>query len=203
MTNKHTPTIILLVCSSAIGFILSKYFQIPHVTLAKEVDGVNLLAILVSIVIAYVFYKYFDKAKENRVREKELIIARVEEIYQYVKETSNKINDKKIEYTQATSSLKRLVIQIKSIEKLLNIADIQINNECRKEIIEITRSLRELQTDSPSKSIYADDLESIDLPIKVKEGIIFYSESRFNEINSEYDKLKNKILEYQLVINRA
>lgn len=202
MRNKLI-NIVLSIIIFFCGFIISKYFQVPELTLNKQIDGINVLSILISIVIALVFYRYFDKIKEDRVREKELILNRVEEIYQIVNEDSLVFNNSKLEYSQAASSLKRIGMQIKNIENILNICNISLEEDFYKKIIEIIRRLKDLQTDTPYKVLDSEDLKKVDLPLEVKEGIITYSKSRINEINKEYDNLKNAILDYQLKINRA
>lgn len=145
-------------------------------------------------------YTYIDKEKDENSREKDLIINRVEEVYQFVKDQSYSFVDNQLSLTSAAAYIKRIRVQVTSIEELLIVADRKYDGNFSKELNDILRELKDLLTKTPVK-------QKANIPdgfsIKVINNIVYSSEERMNLIEVTYDRLRNKILEFQLQINRS
>ena len=79
---------------------------------------------------------------------------------------------------------------------MLTLIDITLNHSFRTAIIATSRELKDLLTSSPKEG-------DIDESIKVINGIAQYSEVQLKLIEASFDKLKNDIVKFQFVINRA
>lgn len=184
-----------------LGFVTSKFVSIPYFSISNELDPVAVFTAIISIIIVYLFYTLIDKDKEDRVREKDLVLGRIEEIYQLVKDQSFQITSSSLEYSKAAANTKRISVQLRNIEDLLKAANI---NHHEKELDDILKQVRVLKYrltyySPPKGQTIIDHIPEI----VVNNGTAFYSPNRMKQINTAYDALKTKVLTYQLKINRA
>ncbi|GGG35391.1 hypothetical protein [Christiangramia forsetii] len=184
-----------------LGFVTSKYISIPYFRINNELDPVALFSALVSVIVVYLFYIYIDKDKEDRVREKDLVLGRIEEVYQLIKDQSFQITSSSLEYSKAAANTKRITVQLKNIEELLKATNINHHKKEFDEVLQQVRSVKDLLTSykAPKGELTQDYIPDI----KVEQGTAYYSPNRMKQINSAYDALKTKVLTYQLKINRA
>ena len=100
--NKALLSRILDLCFLLTGFIIGKSISaIPYFNISKEIDVIAILSIFATIFIAYLVYNFLDKNKEDRVREKELILKRVEEIYNFTHNFYLDTLDSNVKYSKA------------------------------------------------------------------------------------------------------
>ncbi len=193
---KHLFKLFVLLSSFAIGFSTAKHLAIPYFKIKKELDPVSLFSALVSVIVVYLFYTYIDKDKEDRVREKNLVLGRIEEIYQLVKEQSREFSFFTLPYSKAAANTKRITVQLKSLEDILK--EIKLNHHKAEFelILDQVRHLKDLLTSD-------EENEKEEAGITIKDGIVFYSANRMKQIDSSYDSLTTIILKYQLKINRS
>lgn len=141
-----------------------------------------------------------DKEKDANSREKDLLINRIEELYQVIKDQSYTLVDDQLHYTTAAAYSKRIRLQLTAIIQLTEQANLKIDkaltDRCHVEI----KKLKEKLTDTPRLDLETEEEEA---PVKVSKGVIYYSESRRLEVESQYDSLMNEILSLQLHLNRA
>ncbi|OEY71750.1 hypothetical protein [Salegentibacter salarius] len=193
---------LLILSCLAIGFAAAKIYSIPYFSIKNELDPIALFSALVSVLVLYFLYTFIDKDKEDRVREKDLILGRIEEIYQLIKSQSFEFGSSSIEYSTAAANTKRVRVLLLSIEDLLK--EVGVNHH-KKELDSILLEIRKLNNlltyyrPPETGEIMHDYIPDI----VVRDNIAHYSTNRLKQINSSYDKLKTQVLAYQLKINRA
>lgn len=188
-------------CLVFLGFAIAKLFNVfPYFLVNKNIDILNLLSLLFSVLIFYFIYSFVDKEKDANSREKDLLINRIEELYQVIKDQSYTLVDDQLHYTTAAAYSKRIRLQLTAIIQLTEQANLKIDkaltDRCHVEI----KKLKEKLTDTPRLDLETEEEEA---PVKVSKGVIYYSESRRLEVESQYDSLMNEILSLQLHLNRA
>lgn len=184
-----------------LGFAVGKLLNVfPYYVVKSDVDLISLLSLLFSVIIFYFIYSFVDKEKDANSREKDILINRIEELYQIIKEQSYALRDNQIQYSTAASYSKRIRTQLLVIVQLTEQANLKIQKEAIEECHSNIKELKDILTGTPRSDLKAT---TEDQPLKVSNGIIYYSESRGTEIESQYDSLMNKILSIQLHLNRA
>ena len=182
------------------GIIIGKIISFPFFKISKEIDLINLLSIIVTIGLAILITTYFDKRKSDYRTEKDLIIKRVDDIYSICSVLQIEAISGKIPYTEAASSIKRINVSIKSVYSLINKSNINVDNETKQKFKKSLSELKDILTDTPM--ISEEEIASSDIPISVKNGVIHFNRERVSQIEFKFDKLKDLLLEWQILINK-
>ena len=197
---NHFYKILVYVLIFSFGFVFSRFIKnIPYIEISHSVDIANIFWILSTIFLGLIITNYFQKNVNDFRTEKDLIIKRVSETSEMVSTLQKIVITGTISLTEAVSSVKRINKSLISIEKIGKLCEITINNSV---IININTNLAELRktlTDTPNIS---QSQSIIDLSIKVKDGIIYYSPERVSQIEVKFDNLKDLMLELQIDLNR-
>ena len=185
-----------------IGFVTSKTISFHHFKIDSDINLLDLASIFITIMLAYLVYAILDKNKEDRVKEKELILKRVDDIYTYIELNQYKIVNGSVKYSDYASFIKRCNNQVSNIEDFIKLTKIQLNIQCKDEIFANTRDLKNLMTNTlTNEEIIKLNLETN--PIIVEAGNVTYSDERLEQIELKFEELKNTIIKYQLIINRG
>ncbi len=187
-----------------IGFVCSKSFSSERFSVVNDLNIIDLVSLLLTPILAYIVYSVLDKNKEDRSKEKDLIIKRIDEIYEYIDANYIKtVSNENLNYSSIITSLKRMNMQIKNSKKLLQLANIQIEEIFIDEILSVIKELKDLETNILTNA-QVQLLPSNQInPIIVTNGTVNYSNLRLDEIEEKFDELKNKVMGYQFRINRA
>lgn len=183
------------------GFVVSKFIDLPSISINEKVDVVAVLQIVATFVAAFLVARVLDKQKQDDRIEKDLILKRIEDVYLRVEQNYVHVLDGKIEYAAAAAQIKRILTTVSSVMKLLEARKISISERSANAVITNIRKLRDLLTDTPN--IKEHEIAEARLSIQVKDGIIHLSKDRLIQIESEYEKIKDSILVLQLEINKA
>jgi hypothetical protein len=189
----------------ASGFISAKFVDFPYFTISKTVDIVNvslallnLINILVTIGLAIFISIIIDKKKGNDRAEKDLIIRKIDNVYNIVTELQRDCISGKIQYQEAASSIKRINVSFISIYKTIDKCHFSIENDIKDKIKEETYNLRDLLTNSPR--VDEKLVQGSDLPMEVKDGVVHFNRQRISQIEAKFDLLKDLNLELQIII---
>ena len=187
-----------------IGFVSAKVISGGQFEIDKNLNVIDLSSLLLTPVLAYIVYSVLDKNKEDRTKEKELILKRIDDFYTFIDSFYLRtISNSNLSYSLTLSDLKRLNDQIKNAQKLLTLANIAIEDNYINNVLVTIRELKELKTDILTNAQVAALSVNSANPIVVAAGIVIYSSSRLNEIEGKFDDLKNQVILFQLKINRA
>jgi uncharacterized protein YneF (UPF0154 family) len=188
--------IVLLV----LGIIIGKFYNFPQFEISKSIDLINLLSIIVTIGLAIIITVYFDKTKNDNRIEKDLILRRVDNIYEITNELQKECVSGTIPYTEAASSIKRMNTSLKSIYKTIDKCQFSIKDDIKESLKDAIGDLRDKLTDTPK--INEEQIQKAELPIEVKDGVIHYNRQRIAQIESKFDGIKDCLFELEIRINK-
>ncbi len=200
---KWTINIVKIVfcfCLILLGIWIGKVTDFPHFEISKSIDLINVLSILVTVLLAILITVYFDKRKSDNRIEKDLILRRVDNIYEITNELQREAISGEIPYTEAASSIKRINTSMQSIYKTVDKCEFSIKDDIKTSIRNAISDLRDILTDTPKMT--EAQIEKSDLPIEVKNGIIKFNRQRISQIEVKFDSLKDKLLELEIRINK-
>lgn len=199
--NNILTKILIVFVPFMVGIVIGKFINIKYFTVKSEIDLVGVSAVLATFIAAYIISHVLEKNKQDYRVEKDILIKKIERIYELVDSVYNKILDRKIELTEATSHLKRIRINSDLIFNLQKESKIQVDDRYQDEINTLLNELKNLLTNTPI--IDNGLLESSNLPVTVKNNIIYLSDTRFYDIELKFDKLCNLFLTFELALNNA
>lgn len=187
--------IVLFCLIWVIGVLCGKLITVPGVAISKEVNPLHGVSILSSIFIAIYIALILDKHKECKKIQRELVFRRIDEIYENIASLYLKLENKSINLTEANLVSKRIWTLFDSLKKLIEMSNICSIKGFDSSFREKHKELKNLMTNTP-----IDPTEYDCPPIKVEDGIVKYSQSRVQEIESCIDSLKSCIFELQITI---
>lgn len=191
---------ILSLALVALGILIGKFYNFPHFEISKSIDLISLLSIIVTVGLAIIITVHFDKRKSDNRVEKDLILRRVDNVYEITTELQKESISGTILYTEAASSIKRISTAMQSIYKTVDKCAFSIKDDIKGSIKTAIGDLRDILTDTPKVS--EEQIQNSDLPIEVKDGVIHYNRQRIAQIEAKFDVLKDTLLELEIRINK-
>ncbi|WMN11922.1 hypothetical protein QYS49_31790 [Marivirga salinae] len=195
--NKFYQILILIVAFIS-GIIVNEIFvNWSFITFNPELSISNLLSVGTTLIIAIFLTNYFDRSKFHSRKKVDLIINRLGEINNVLNDISNDLEDGKISYQKAASRLKKIYGIYLSISKEAeNLKNINISKLGNNQFEDKFKHLKDLLTNTPK--IDKTKISNSEIPLEVKDGIIFYHQNRLTEINYLFEILNNTIFGLQL-----
>lgn len=184
-----------------LGYLIARYVEIPYFEVSKTIDITNIFGLLVTIFIAIIITTVFEKRNNDYRVEKDLIINRVDKLYEITDSFQKQLNKGQIHLTNASSSLKRITTGLNSIYKLINKCRFRITDDIKDTLKRNLNDIRKTSTYTPQTN-KTNLRNSIDLPIKIVDSIIYYNEDRKSQLEVKLDSLKDLLLELQIDINK-
>ncbi|MDE0471423.1 MAG: hypothetical protein OXH57_05735 [Ekhidna sp.] len=174
--------VVLYICLILIGILVGKFIDFPYFEISKSIDLVNVTSIVVTVLLAVLITVFFDKRRSDNRIEKDLILRRVENVYEITNELQKKSISGEILYTEAVSSIKRISTSMKSIYKTIDKCQFSIKDDIKTSIQNTIGKLRDILTNNPPK-VTKGQIKKLDLPIKVKnENAQLESKANYNGI---------------------
>ena len=183
----------------AFGYVITRFFEIPHFEISKSIDVSNVLNLIVTAWLAILITTVFEKQNNDHRVEKDLIITRVGNIYDIADSLQLESNSGRIHITEASSSLKRINTALNSIYKIVDKCHFNITDNLKDLLKNCLADIRNTLTNTPS--LTDEHLNSKDLPIEIKDSIIHFNKDRISQLEVKFDTLKNLLLELQIHIN--
>lgn len=184
----------------AFGFIIAKFITVPHFEISKSIDISNLFSLIVAAWLAILITTVFEKKNNDNRVEKDLIINRVGNIFEIAATLQIESNTGQIHHTEASSSIKRINTALNSIYKIVDKCHFGISTEIKEKLKLNISDLRDTLTSTPV--ITEEQLNGTQLPIEIRESIIYYNRDRISQIEVKFDNLKDLLLELQIDINK-
>jgi hypothetical protein len=181
------------------GLIFQRLIDFSYFEISKEIDLVNVFSLLVTIWLAIIVATVIDKQRSNLRNEKDLIIKKVETIFEVVEIIQTNTNKGSFVYSDAASLIKRLNTSLQTIYKVLDKTKLKIKNETKLKFKSTIGELRDLLTNTPKSGEFK--LVGEKPPLVVKDGILEMNNSRISIIESKCEQLKNQLLELEIEIN--
>lgn len=181
------------------GFIVSKFIDFPHFEISKSIDLVNILSLFVTIWLAILITTIFEKRNGDYRIEKDLIINRIGNIFEIASTLQIESITGKIPFTEAASSIKRINTALVSIYKIVDKCHFDISDLIQQKLSSNLSELRETLTNTPRLS--EEQIIATELPIEIKDGMIYFNRDRIAQIEVKFDNLKDILLELQIEIN--
>ena len=191
---------IFCICLVLIGILIGKFIAFPHFEISKSIDLVNIASIVVTVLIAVLITVFFDKRKSDNRIEKDLILRRIENVYEITNKLQKESISGEIPYSEAATSVKRISTSMLSIYRTVEKCQFNIKDDIKGSIKDSISELRDVLTDTPRMT--DNQIESSDLPIEVKDGIVRYNRQRINQIEAKFDSLKDCFLELEIRVNK-
>jgi hypothetical protein len=191
-TNKSWIFLCLLSC--AVGILVGKILFIPGISIQREINPVHALSIISTLFVAIVISILFAQEKDKNKGRKEIVLNRVCAGLEICDSLFGKINDNKIEHSQAVSIFKRIGIVTKCVFYACNKIELKLTMNEDK-FNEQAKRVKDLMTNTP---IIPENVNTP--PIKTTKGIVEYNSNRIAEIETELEKLRNMFLELQIDI---
>ncbi len=198
LKNKLIQAGIYLSCI-AFGYVITRFFEIPHFEISKTIDVSNVLTLIVTAWLAILITTVFEKQNNDHRVEKDLIITRVGNIYDIADSLQLESNSGRIHITEASSSLKRINTALNSIYRIVDKCHFNITADLKDRLKNCLADIRNTLTNTPS--LTDEQLNSKDLPIEIKDSIIHFNKERVSQLEVKFDTLKDLLLELQIHIN--
>lgn len=183
-----------------LGYAIAKYINTPYFVLSKEIDISNLINIAITIWLAIFITDILEKKNNDNRIEKDMMISRIEDLYHITSSIQVESNTGQIHLSEASSALKRINTSLSSVYKLIEKCHFVISEEIKNKLKQCLSDLRDLLTSTPA--IPQDKLNSKDIPIEIKESIVYYNKERISQIEVKIETLKNLLIELQIEINK-
>lgn len=192
----------LYITFSIAGYLYAKFCKlgIPYFVVDKSIDITNISTLIISVWLTIIITTIFDKQKNDYRIEKDLIIKRVDSIYEIANNLQLESNSGKIHISEASSSIKRINTSLQSVYSIVDKCKFTISSEIQAKIKACISDLRNILTNTPSIEVTSSSYES--LPIEIKDSMIYYNRDRLSQIEVKFDLLKNLLLELQIDINK-
>jgi hypothetical protein len=155
-----------------------------------KIDAVALLSLIVTIIIAWIITSVFEKKKQADLAGKEIVLKRVEVLYNFVAQTSSLTNSSTILYTEAASAIKNIEVSIKRICSLLERTGLSCDETIKAQILGCASALLDLMTNTP----VVDNSSTTPSAVQVVEGKLLFSRERALEIQNTFEELEYNIL---------
>ncbi len=184
---------IAILSALAAGFIVGTCYYMPGVEFEKELNPIDAVSLLVTVIIAIVVAMHFDIVKERRKGIQDIAASRINEIYGLINTLQDKVGSREIHLVEANSTLKRINTSLQLVFTVITEKNISVKytvNEYQGAINEI----KKLATDVP---LIQGTGEYI---IKIEQNIVKYSASRAAEIEAKIEIVKNKVFELQVAL---
>lgn len=182
------------------GYLISRFVNFPYFELSRTIDISNIFTLVATVFVAIVVTTVFEKQNVNHRVEKDLIIRRVGSVHDIAALLQMESSSGKIAFTEASSSLKRINGALNSVYKIVDKCHFSITEDTKDSIKNCLGDLRTTLTNTPSVS--SDQLNSKDLPIEIRDSIVYYNTDRISQIEVKFDTLKDLLLELQIEINK-
>ena len=190
--SKVVFSILIYAALVTSGILIGNFLHISYFKAQKEIDLTAIASIVTTLFAAWYIARIIEEEKEENKVEKELILRRTEDFYQFVLQCRSRIDS----LTEVTSNLKRMYVSVKSIYKLLEQVNLGTDLQIKTEIENSIRKLKDLLTNTPIST-------AANAPIVIINQQITLSQSRIAEVDTEFDLLKDNIVIMELAINRA
>ncbi len=180
-----------------LGFAIGKYVSIPNFEVDKSINLVDVAGLLVTIGAAYWISKVIDKENQEHRTEKELFLKRSEGIAENVRDFSIRTSNGTINLIEVTSTCKRINIAIESLYQALSASKYNCDPIAKSYLILSVNNIKTLLTTTP--------IQNSLLPnpgIQIANGMITVTGALLNSIETEFENLKNRFLQFQIEINR-
>ncbi len=184
----------------AFGYAIARLVNLPHFEVSKSIDISNVITLIVTAWLAILITTVFEKQNNDHRVEKNLIIARVGNVFEIAASLQLESITGRIHLTEASSSIKRINSSLISIYKIVDKCHFTITDDIRERIKTNISDLRNILTNTPV--ISDEELTSKDLPITIKDSIVHYNKDRVSQIEVKFDGLKDLLLELQIEINK-
>lgn len=199
LKNKFIQGGIYVSCI-AFGYVLTRFFDIPHFEVSKTIDISNVLTLIITAWLAILITTVFEKQNNDNRVEKDLIITRVGNIYDIAASLQLESNSGRVHITEASSSLKRINTALNSIYRIVDKCYFNITADLKDRLKNSLSDIRITLTNTPS--LTDEQLNSKDLPIEIKDSIIHFNKERISQLEVKFDTLKDLLLELQMHINK-
>lgn len=201
--RKRFNTLVIvgaIVLAFCFGFVVSKMIDFPQFKISESIDLVNVLSVLVTVALALLITFLFDKIKSDNRIEKDLIMKRVDNVYELVNDIQKDVVGGSIEYTEAASMTKRIYTSMTSIYRTIDKCQFSIKDDIKVSIKNSIKGIKNILTDTPR--IDEEKINGSALQVEVKDGVIHYNRELLSRIDAKFDELKDLLLELELRINK-
>lgn len=182
------------------GYAIARFVAIPYFEVDRSIDISNVFTLLLTVWLAILVTTVLEKQTSNNRVEKDIIISRVADVYSIVSSLQSEFSVGKIHVSEVSSSIKRINTAVQAIYKISTKCRIEINSELKSNFKICLSDLRDISTNTPV--VTTEQLSSKDLPIEIKDSIIYYNRDRISQIEVKFEQLKDYLLELQIDINR-
>lgn len=196
---KRLIKFVCIIAGVILGFVLSKYFQVPKLSLATQIDGVAVTSLIISILIAALFYLYLDKEKEADTREKNLLLDQVKDLLDYFGSQNINFQYSDVELSNITSGIKKSFTKIKYLKELIEFSGINFDHKLLEILKRDVKDLKDLQTNSPRNYSNTPTANS---PITIRNSRVTYNSARKIEIEAQYSKIYQETLKFLFYLNK-
>jgi hypothetical protein len=158
---------------------------------------ISLLSMAITVSAAFWVAKVLEKEKEEKRTEKNLIIAKVQELSSKVDFFGEKIISGTIPFIEVTSWLKRMSMNSKMIKDVVALSDM---DSCQFIEAQINQDIQLLKNSLTTTPVTGSSVSPL---INVANDTITITAHGMIQLEGQIESLSNNILKYQIEINKA
>lgn len=189
MSRNSMKVILSAIAGTILGFFISKQLSIPYFEIAKKVNVIDAITLIVTICIAVFLSMYYDTHKDSKRATNELLLKRAEFSLEQLELLENEISDGENRFHKIMFYCKLMNSSVSLITDMIgeSNADSPYLDELRKQSV----SLRKL---------LSDDKKSPDgtHPVQIKKGVISYSSERSTIILNSINEIRKLFVKFQI-----
>jgi len=198
MNLKHLFKIVSYLCFVVFGYLIAKFIDFRYFKISADINIMDIVSVTMTIFFAIIISTVFEKRNSNFRIEKDLIINRIGNIHDLTSALQQETMQGNIAYIEATSSLKRISSALSSIYKIVDKCHFKITDGVKVKLRTCLQQLRDNMTNTPI--IITETTGNV--PIEVRDGIIFYDANSIATIEVNFENLKDLLLELQIDVNK-
>lgn len=157
----------------------------------KELDPLQLVSIILSVVLFVYIALRIDKSKERSKAKKDIIIKKSDAVISIIHEFSRKVSSGNIPYNETAPALKEIYTNFSSFNCFVNKCALK-NSLFKKEFESAYLNLRNLATLTPKKG------SETNIDIYIKDKYLCYGSQRTGEIRRELNKMEEVLVSEQI-----
>lgn len=170
-----------------------------QISFDNKINPVELLSLASTVILVWVIASVLDKQKQAEASAKATLLKRVEDLHTFVHETAIKSASGNFLFTDAAYAPKRVTVTTERLCRLLESNQIYCDEKIKSDILVQAERMLDLMT---SYRVQKSD-DNAQLPVRVENDKVIFSDERALEIETAFDELKHRITLLELAIINA
>lgn len=175
------------------GYFVSVCFNVPEIMFENELNPLDALSILVTIILAVIIALHFDVHKEQRKNIQEIVSSRIRELQELIDKLQDKVSENDLSFYEVASIIKRINSSLMVVFNAIERGRLNVRID-KTEYQKIINDIKKLATDTSPVP------PGTEPAIAITSNKIRFSTNRIAEIVTKTEVFKNKVFDLQITL---